>query len=93
LQGFIFYALLLYIIYSRLLDKYYIGHTGEELSERLRKHNSNHKGFTGKKGDWNVVYTEIYNTKKDAYKREIAIKSWKSRKQIEKLIVLEHPDL
>ncbi|WP_333908728.1 GIY-YIG nuclease family protein [Marinigracilibium pacificum] len=36
-----------YILYSRILDKYYVGHTGDLLTERLRKHNSNHKGFTG----------------------------------------------
>ncbi len=38
----------LYILFSALRNSYYIGHTGDELNERLRKHNSNHKGFTGK---------------------------------------------
>ena len=58
-----------YILYSDKLDKYYIGHTSD-LQERLRRHNSNHKGFTGKGNDWVVVYTEIYTSKKLAYARE-----------------------
>jgi putative endonuclease len=62
------------------------------LEERVRKHNSNHKGFTGHKGDWMIVYTEIFNTKEMAYAREKEIKSWKSRKMIEKLVGSEHPD-
>ena len=82
-----------YILYSAFKDRYYIGHTGEELAERLRKHNSNHKGFTGGIGDWVIIYTENYNSKSDAYKRELELKNWKSRKRIEKLIGSDHPDL
>ena len=33
-----------------------------------------------------VVYTENYETKEDAHKRELQIKSWKSRIKIETLI-------
>ncbi|RLD36252.1 MAG: hypothetical protein DRI74_09440 [Bacteroidetes bacterium] len=39
-----------YILHSQKLNKYYIGST-QNLEERLRKHNSNHKGFTGGIGD------------------------------------------
>ncbi len=77
-----------YILFSAQKNKYYIGYTGDELTERLRKHNTNHTGFTGKTGDWKIVYTEVYLTKEEAYKREREIKSWKSRKKIEKLIGL-----
>jgi putative endonuclease len=75
-----------YILFSDSRNKYYIGHTGNLLSERLRRHNSNHKGFTGSVEDWNIVYTEVFETKQLAYKREREIKSWKSRKRIEQLI-------
>lgn len=77
-----------YILYSAILDKYYIGHTGDSLDERLRKHNSNHKGFTGRLGDWKLVYAEVYDSKAVAYKREREVKEWKSRKMIKKLIGL-----
>ena len=76
----------LYILYSTILDRFYIGHTGETLEERLRKHLSNHAGFTSKAKDWVVVHSEIYETKAEAYKRERQIKSWKSKKKIREMI-------
>ena len=74
-----------YILFSRIRDKYYVGSTSE-LKERLRKHNSNHKGFTGGIGDWDYVYTAKFETKNEALKYERQIKKWKSRKMIETLI-------
>ena len=60
-SGAFFYAILkLYYFILKLKDRYYIGHSGDDLTERLRKHNSNHKGFTGGVGDWNIVYNENY---------------------------------
>ena len=75
-----------YILYSAVLDKYYIGHTGESIEERLRKHLSDHSGFTGKAKDWKVVFLETFATKEEAYTRERQLKNWKSRKRIEALI-------
>jgi putative endonuclease len=82
-----------YILYSTLKNKYYIGFTADDIVERIRKHNSNHNGFTGNTGDWQLVYQEEFQSKADAMAREKQIKNWKSRKLIEKLIGLEHPDL
>ena len=79
-----------YILFSKTRNTYYIGHTGDDISERLRKHNSNHKGYTGKVGDWQIVYKESFATKAEAYSREREIKLWKSRKRIEQLIGSEH---
>jgi putative endonuclease len=56
------------------------------MEERLRKHNTNHKGFTGKTNDWIIVYTEGFSTKDQAYACEREVKKWKSRKRIEDLI-------
>jgi len=75
-----------YILFSKIKNKYYIGSTSD-IQERLKKHNSNHKGFTGGIGDWDFVYTEIFETKIEAIKRELQIKKWKSRKMIEELIM------
>jgi putative endonuclease len=81
-----------YILFSSLAGKYYVGHTTESVSERLRKHNSNHKGYTGKFNDWNIAYTEEFESKELAYAREREVKSWKSQKRIIKLISSsEHP--
>ncbi|MBL7921137.1 MAG: GIY-YIG nuclease family protein [Bacteroidia bacterium] len=54
--------------------------------DRILKHISNHKGFTGGVGDWELKCSEQYQTKSEALKREKKIKNWKSRKMIEKLI-------
>ena len=75
-----------YILYSSTADKFYIGFTGDELIERLRKHNSYHTGFTGKFNDWQIVHHEIFETKKAAMLREKEIKGWKSRNKIISLI-------
>jgi len=83
-----------YILYSQVLDKFYIGHTSN-LEERIKKHNTNHKGFTGKKHDWVVAYTETYPSKELAYAREREVKKWKSKIRIKELIARkgsEHPD-
>ena len=77
---------LVYIIYSASLNKFYIGYTGDEINIRLKKHNANHKGFTGKNADGIIKYTEVFATKYDAMKREKEIKGWKSSVKIQKLI-------
>ena len=74
-----------YILYSHILDKYYIGYT-QDLTSRLQKHLTNHKGFTGRVSDWEIVYYEEYPTKTEAYARERYLKKQKSRRYIEKLI-------
>ena len=75
-----------YILFSETLNKYYIGSTVCLPEERLKKHLSDHKGYTGKAKDWKVVFTEEFPDKHQALIREKQIKSWKSRKIIEKLI-------
>ncbi|MCH7399591.1 GIY-YIG nuclease family protein [Belliella sp. DSM 107340] len=75
-----------YILQSKSKDKYYIGHTCNDLSERLQRHNSNHKGFTGKNADWEIVYYEKFNSKEEAYERERKVKSWKSKVKIKELL-------
>jgi putative endonuclease len=79
-------AAFFYILYSDQLDRYYVGHTGDSLEERVRKHRSNHRGFTGKNNDWQLVYSEKFATKEEAYARERQVKSWKSRKKIRGLL-------
>ncbi|WP_294960180.1 GIY-YIG nuclease family protein [uncultured Flavobacterium sp.] len=76
---------IVYILFSESKNRYYIGFTSN-LKERLTRHNQKSKGFTGNANDWKVVYTENYETKELAYKRELQIKSWKSRIKIEELI-------
>jgi len=74
-----------YVLYSRSLDKFYLGHTAD-LQERLRKHNTNHKGYTGKANDWELAYHEEFESKSAAYAREREVKGWKSRKRVASLV-------
>ena len=84
-----------YIIFSPLKDKYYIG-ASENPIERLKKHNSNHKGFTNQANDWEILFIKQFELKDEAFTFEKKIKSWKSRKKIEDLVrnysCSEHPD-
>ncbi|MBO3097938.1 GIY-YIG nuclease family protein [Gelidibacter pelagius] len=75
-----------YILFSSELNRYYIGHTCDQIAERMRKHLTAHKGFTAKAKDWKIVYTESYPDKSSAYRRELEIKGWKSSKKIFELI-------
>ncbi|APD07288.1 hypothetical protein UJ101_01777 [Flavobacteriaceae bacterium UJ101] len=74
-----------YILYSKTLDRYYIGQT-QNLEERIKRHNSKHKGFTGKTNDWIILYREVFANRREAIKREKEIKNKKSRKYIEYLL-------
>ncbi|MRX68055.1 GIY-YIG nuclease family protein [Flavobacterium resistens] len=76
---------IVYILFSESKNKFYIGFTSN-LEERLIRHNQKSKGFTGNENDWKVVYTESYETKEIAHKRELQINSWKSRIKIQELI-------
>ena len=73
-------------------DRYYIGSTADAIEQRLRRHNSNHKGFTGAVNDWVVKYCETYSSNSAALQREKEIKNWKSRVMLEKLVGSRHPD-
>jgi len=76
----------LYILFSKSLDKYYVGSTSMDVNQRLRRHLSDHKGFTAKAKDWVMVYSEAFEDVSEARKRELQIKKWKSRTLIERLI-------
>ena len=82
----------LYILYSKNLDRFYVGST-QDVEERLQKHLLNHKGYTGKAKDWIIVYTEKFESKTKALHREKQFKRWKSRKKIIQIIKeTKHPD-
>ncbi len=75
-----------YIIFSIKKNAYYVGYTSDSLQERLRRHNTNHRGFTGNVGDWELKYSKSFEEKAEAIAFEQQIKKWKSRKMIEDLI-------
>ena len=74
-----------YILYSKTLDQFYTGHTGN-LGDRLFRHNNSGSKSTKKAKDWTLVYTETFVTRSEAIHRENEIKTKRSRKYIEELI-------
>ena len=74
-----------YIIYSPLLDKFYVGYTSD-LEKRLLYHNTGISDFTSKTSDWEMKYTESFSDRQHAMKREKEIKKKKSRRYIEWII-------
>ncbi len=76
---------IVYILYSPIKDKYYIGFSSN-LAERIIRHNQKSKGFTGNVNDWKIVFTQEFATKTEALAREKQIKSWKSKEKIINLL-------
>jgi len=71
-----------YALYSPSHQKIYIGFTSD-LEQRLLSHNSlGKKGWTIKYRPWKLAYTEEFETKKEAMRREKQLKSAKGREFI-----------
>jgi putative endonuclease len=68
------------------MNRYYIG-VSSDVESRLRRHLSNHSGYTGKAKDWELVYEEKYATESEALSREKQLKKWKSSIRIKELII------
>jgi putative endonuclease len=76
----------IYILESlKNFSKHYIGHT-HDLKNRLERHNRGLVRSTKLFVPWKIIYTEDYNTKQVAYKRELKIKSYKGGEAFKKLI-------
>jgi len=76
-----------YILKSLKNSRHYIGHT-ENLEKRLIEHNKGDVRSTKNGKPWKVIYTETYESKADAYKRELEIKSYKGGIKFKKLLGL-----
>ena len=75
-----------YCLYSKDYDKIYIGFTSN-LITRFHSHNSlSPKGWTVNYRPWVVVYTELFEEKKIAMKREKQLKTSQGRKELRNLI-------
>jgi putative endonuclease len=77
-----------YILFSKKINKYYIGITTELPELRLMKHNESSYGkhFTSISNDWILVQSIAFESLNLARKAELYIKRMKSRVFIEKLI-------
>ena len=60
------------------MERYHIVHTSA-LEGRIRRYKSNHKGYTRRKDDWEVVYKENFLTKNEVYAKKRYVKRLKGR--------------
>lgn len=74
-----------YILKSKLNNRYYIGHASN-LDVRIERHNKGYVKSTKAYKPWELVYKEGYETKNDAYKREMQIKSYKGGEAFKRLV-------
>ena len=75
-----------YVLYSPSFDKIYIGYTSN-LEARFMSHNElGIKGWTVRYRPWTIVYTEEFQSKTDAMRREKELKSGKGRDFVWKVI-------
>ena len=74
-----------YILKSLNFEKTYIGQT-ENLDRRLQEHNSGKSNYTSKFVPWKIIYTEKFNSRKEALVREKYLKSATGRKVVKKLL-------
>ena len=74
----------MYIIQSHKDESYYVGST-QDLEARLERHNQGRSRYTKTGIPWKIVFTEKFDTRSQAVKRERQIKSRKSKGYIEAL--------
>ena len=68
-----------YVLYANSWGKIYIGYTSN-LINRFHSHNKlANNGYTSKFRPWVVIYTEYFNDKESAIKREKELKSSRGR--------------
>lgn len=63
-----------YILKSQVVDRHYYGHT-KDIDKRLKAHNAGKVRSTKAFRPWTVIYQEYFDTKSEAYKREMFFKS------------------
>ena len=66
-----------YVLKSIEKSRFYIGHTSN-LERRISEHNAGKTRSTKAYKPWKLVYFEKFESKSEAYKREMEIKSYKS---------------
>lgn len=63
-----------YVLQSETSKTHYYGHS-IDLDNRLKRHNAGKVRSTKGRRPWKIVYSEPFDTKSEAYKRELFFKS------------------
>ena len=76
-----------YILQSEKTNKYYIGHT-RSINDRVQRHNDGQVKSTKHGVPWKLVWIEKFETKGEAIRRELKIKSYKGGIPFKRLLGL-----
>ena len=68
-----------YVLRSLTSGKFYIGQT-ENLANRLWAHNAGLSPYTRNRGPWEMLYSEEFETRSEAMRREKFLKSGEGHK-------------
>ncbi len=63
-----------YILQSEKTGTNYYGHSND-LTNRVKRHNHGKVRYTKSRRPWKLIYNETFETKSDAYRRELFFKS------------------
>ncbi len=74
-----------YILHSEKFSRYYVGHS-KNCESRLSDHNKGKVKSTKAYVPWSIIYTEQFQTKSEAFRREMEIKSYKGGEAFRKLV-------
>jgi putative endonuclease len=78
-----------YILFSTLNNRYYIGQTND-INARLIRHNNGYVKSTKPFRPWRLVHVEKHPDRASAMARENQLKSWKSKTKIIELICCQN---
>ena len=67
-----------YILKSEKSKRLYIGHS-ENIERRLLEHNTNQSKSTRNKGPWEIIFTKEFESRSEAVKFELKLKSIKNK--------------
>ncbi len=73
-----------YILKSQSRVGHYVGQTNN-LEQRIERHNSSKYGYTRRGRPWVLIYSEKYETRAEAMRRERFLKSGKGREFLSNL--------
>jgi len=74
-----------YALYSRKLDRLYIGQT-KDLTKRLDEHQRGLSFYTRRSDDWDLIHTEDLTTRTQAMRREKELKTSRGRQFLRRII-------
>ena len=63
-----------YILKSEIFGTYYYG-SAEDVEIRLKRHNAGHVRSTKSRRPWRIHYVERFDSRAEAYRRELFFKS------------------